>query len=183
MLFIGWEVNYLLWKDWVNAIISHGTYLKSPQSLQYLLHNFFDVQVSWAYSILGLLLLLFFNILEVIRCGVSQKRTLFWSLIYIAFVPSFFITDTEHFIMALPLIMFLMYWLYQIKSKVKWIVFLFGILFYSFDSMDLLGRKLSTMVYDYGILGVGNLIFIILGIIIWDKSKLVENENSIRVEM
>ena len=182
MVFIDSQKNFILWADWIKAIVSHGTYLKSPQSLQYLFHNFFDVQISWFYSIICLIILITLNIIEVIKNGVNQESTLFWSIIYVAFIPSFFITDTEHFIMTLPLIMFLLYSLIQIKSKSMWLLFFFGILFYSFDSMDLLGRKLSTLVYDNGILGIGNLIFITLGIILWNKYKFIISQSNNQVE-
>ena len=67
--------------------------------------------------------------------------------------------------------MLLLNWLYNLKNNIYWVIFLIGTLLFSFDSMDLLGRKISTFVYDYGLLGIGNLIFIILGILIWKREK------------
>jgi hypothetical protein len=45
---------------------------------------------------------------------------------------------------------------------------------FSFDSMDLWGRTLSTLIYEKGVLGIGNLIFIVSALYVWSKQKSVD---------
>lgn len=168
----GWHKNLVLWSDWLKAIRLHGEYLKSPQSLQHIFNIYFGLPISWIPSILILILLIGIHVFDVWKDQFKNKQAIFfWSTIYLAFGQNFFITDTEHFLLALPLIMLLLNWLYNLKNNIYWVIFLIGTLLFSFDSMDLLGRKISTFVYDYGLLGIGNLIFIILGILIWKREK------------
>ena len=90
----------------------------------------------------------------------NMKSFWFWTVALLGFIPNFFVTDSQHFLLSIPTVLTLILFLSNIKSKVGWILYCLGMLLFSFDSMDLWGRELSTKFTEWGILGIGNLIFI-----------------------
>jgi hypothetical protein len=172
--FFGWNDNLVLWKDWLQAISAHGEYLKSPHSLQYLIKTYVGIPHSWWPSFLGLVVLVTIMLVERIKQRLSFKSFFVWSVLFMAFIPNFFITDTQHFLLSIPLIMYLLYSCIQTNKLVYWLLFGLGMACFSFDSMDLWGRTLSTLIYEKGVLGIGNLIFIVSTLYVWSKQKSVD---------
>ncbi len=172
--FFGWSENLVLWKDWLQAISAHGEYLRSPHSLQYLIQTYVGYPHSWWPSLLGLLVLLMIMVLERVKQKVSFKSFFIWTILFMAFIPNFFITDTQHFLLSIPLIMYLLYSCIQTNKLMYWLLFGIGMACFSFDSMDLWGRTLSTLIYEKGVLGIGNLIFIVSALYVWSKQKSVD---------
>ena len=79
----------------------------------------------------------------------------------LALVPSLTLTDSEHFLLALPLISFLIYSMINKKVSTLLVVFIMlGLLLYGGNIHDLLGSKLSGWVEAMGFLGIGNLLLI-----------------------
>ena len=171
----GWTKNVNLWIGWFGALSSHGEYLTSPQSLQYLVHTYFGLKPSWLYSFIGLGLLILFLVWKMKGKEVSTLNYMFFLSVFMAFTPNFFITDSQHFLLSIPLVMFLIYRAFQTRNWSYWVLFLVGMLLFSFDSMDLWGRDLSHWFTQIGILGLGNLVFIVSSLYVWSQ---LESENA-----
>ncbi len=159
-LHLGWNANLMLWANWFSAIAKHGEYIVSENSMTYLANHYFGIASAWIPSLLCLLVLLGVMLFEIYRNGADEKRFVVWTVIFTAFTPNFFVTDTEHFLLSAPLLVFLLYRLTQVKSYAYWILFFVGMLFFSFNSNDLLGRDLSDYLDAQGILGIGNILLI-----------------------
>lgn len=161
VLHVGLNGNVALWKDWFKAISAHGDYLTSFNSIGTMVKMATGFSASWAVALFCLLGLLLLMLRDRLKSGTSLQQVLIWSVVLAAFVPNFFVTDTEHFLLSLPLIYLL---LNALRENGRWyhiVIFCLAMLCFSFDSTDLLGKELSDIVYNYGFLGIGNLLFII----------------------
>lgn len=152
----GWSGGINLWKEWLVAIGQHGDYIVSENSFKYLSMYYFGIQSAWIPSIIGLILLvvLFFITKQIQK--LNALSFLEWSALFLAFTPNFFVTDTEHFLLSLPLILVLLKRLLVLKSSFLWGLFMLFMLPFSLKSNDLLGKTLSTMANEAGWLGLGN---------------------------
>lgn len=81
-------------------------------------------------------------------------------MILIALIPNLVITDTEHFLLSIPLILFLL-GLMRIKTPLWFkITVVIALILFSMNIYDLIGTKLSLWLTHNGILGLGNLMLI-----------------------
>jgi len=175
LIVFGWNKNLDLWKGWFSALSAHGEYLTSPQSLQYLVYTYFGLKPSWFYSFFGLGLLISFLFIKMRGKEVTNLNYLFFLSLFMAFTPNFFVTDSQHFLLSIPLVMFLIYRAFQTHNWKYWLLFSIGMLLFSFDSMDLWGRNLSSWFTQIGILGLGNLVFIVSSLYVWSQ---LQSENA-----
>lgn len=157
---LGFTGTMVLWLDWFKAVSAHGDYLVSTNTIRFLASRI-------GGDIFGLLIMflafsgcVWLMVRDRLRFGVSHFAVIYWSVFFTAAVPSFFLTDTEHFLLSLPLIYLLLVHLQQSGSRWQWVFFFSGMLCFSFDSTDLLGRTLSDFLFDNGFLGMGNLIWL-----------------------
>jgi Glycosyltransferase family 87 len=169
---IGWAGNVQLWQDWFSAIAAHGDYLTSFNSIGSLVHQFTGFSSEWLFSILFVAFLTALMLRERLKGMSSISNTVIWACVLSAAVPNFFVTDTEHFLLSMPLIYLLIMQLAARRKWYWWTVFTLGMLLFSFNSSDLLGPDITDIVFNYGFLGMGNLIFI--GLFLWLKSKRIE---------
>jgi hypothetical protein len=154
----GWSGNIELWNGWLDSISSHGEYIVSENSLTYLANYYFGIQSQWGPSILFLLILTGLFLFDFLK---SKKLSFIeWTVIFTAFSPNFFVTDTEHFLLSLPLILFYLAQLKHKKSTLGLSIFIIASLLFSFNSNDLWGRELSDVFDAAGVLGLGNLVLI-----------------------
>jgi hypothetical protein len=160
ILIWGWETNWKLWDGWVKSVTSHGEYISNPSSLQFMIPNLLGQPHSWIPSLIGLVLLLIYWFIMDFKDHQNMKSFWFWTVALLGFIPNFFVTDSQHFLLSIPTVLTLVLFISNIKSKIGWILYCLGMLLFSFDSMDLWGRELSTKFTEWGILGIGNLIFI-----------------------
>jgi hypothetical protein len=169
---VGFKFNWILWQDWFKAISAHGEYLTSNNSIATLVKIHTGFPAAWIVPLICLLVLISLMMNDVFRLKKSKTETLFvWSAIFSAFIPIFFTTDTEHFLLSLPLIWLLFGGLLNHGNWIHWMGFGIGMLLFSFNSPDLLG-PLSDFVSDKGLLGIGNGLFIITFLNIrWKKRK------------
>ncbi|MDR0802768.1 glycosyltransferase 87 family protein [Fluviicola sp.] len=157
---LGFKENWILWTDWFKSIAAHGEYLTSFNTVGSLVSIHTGFPAGWLVSLLCLLLLATLMVNDIYRLKkTASEISLIWSVIFAAFIPNFFITDTEHFLLSLPLIWLLFAALINRGKWYHWAGFFTGMLLFSFNSSDLLGN-LSDFVFDHGFLGLGNLVFI-----------------------
>lgn len=171
----GWTGNILLWNNWLKAVTNHGEYIISENSLTYLTNYYFGLKSEWIPSLICLIILVGFLIWKITKTGKNDEDLIFTTGILTAFSPNFFVTDTEHFLLIVPLISFLLLMLSKIKSWLAWSGFFIGMLLFSFNSNDLLGREFSDNLDAHGILGIGNIWFILIFFFIYNRYQSVKN--------
>lgn len=160
ILHLGWSENLKLWSDWFQSIAAHGTYIVSENSLKYLANFYMGTQSEWIPSLIVLLMLVGILIFQRLQKIENPLDLIQWTVVFTAFTPNFFVTDTEHFLLSLPLIVFLLMELVKRKSALAWGIFSLAFIPFSLNSNDLWGRKISDYFDQLGALGIGNLLFI-----------------------
>jgi hypothetical protein len=173
-LFWGWSTNLMLWNGWLNSISSHGEYISNPSSLQFMIPAIFGLSHSWIPSFFCLVILIIIWFKNHLSTNLNQQDFWFWTSVFLGFIPNFFVTDTQHFLLSIPMVMLLLLFASKVKNKLIWFGYSFGMLMFSFDSMDLWGREISTKFTEWGVLGIGNLIFIGSMLLVWSKLKRVD---------
>ena len=174
VLFWGWSTNWMLWNGWVNSITAHGEYISNPSSLQFMIPAIFGLSHSWIPSFVGLAVLIIFWFKNHLNTNLNKQDFWFWTSVFLGFIPNFFVTDTQHFLLSIPMVMLLLLFVFKVKNKLIWLGYCLGMLLFSFDSMDLWGRALSTKFTQWGVLGIGNLIFIGSMLLVWSKLKRID---------
>ncbi len=161
---LGWSGNIEIWQGWLKAISLHGDYIPGENSLSYLTKHFIGIDSAWgpSFIVLGMLVL---SILWINRNNVSDDA-MELSTVFLAFVPNFFVTDTEHFLLSLPLFIVIIRKLLVLKNKLLWIMLTVLILAFAVKSNDLLGKDLSEWYSYHGILGIANLLLIIFYLVL-----------------
>jgi hypothetical protein len=155
-----------LWADWFKAISAHGDYIVSENCLKYLSSYYFGTQSAWVPSLIVLLVLIGLMILERMRQGISTDLFVVWASILLAFTPNFFVTDTEHFLLSLPMIVLLVKEIIGSERRWMWLLFSLMMVGFALKSNDLWGKDLSAVINQMGLLGLSNLGLITLLIIV-----------------
>lgn len=178
ILHIGWSGNLSLWYNWFGAVAHHGDYIISENSLTYLAEYYFGIKSVWWPSLVIFLILVLTMFLENYKSPFKIGKLVQWSVTFLAFIPNFFVTDTEHFLLSLPLLLFL---LFKISKKRNiWYLCLFILLIipFSFNANDLLGDSFSDIIDEGGFLGISNLAFIFFYILVsFNKPSELANKN------
>jgi hypothetical protein len=165
MLFFGYTHNILLHKEWLLAMREHSSYLSSHHTIQSLLHYYLGLQTgTWfTYFLIALISSGYFFIFFFLKSRTeSASQFLFASGYFclLSIVPNIVITDTEHFLLSLPLIMILLRYIYEKKNHLLTAAFIVLIILYEGNSTDLLGKNISQRFEEMGLLGISNLIII-----------------------
>ena len=160
------QVALELWHNWINAVSEHGNYIVSENSLTYLFKYYLNIRSNWlpSFAVLGGLLVFLF--IERKKIENETDRFVSWSAVFLAFSPNFFVTDTEHFLLSLPMIVLLMRRISIYQSWWYWIPFSILMIFYALKSNDLWGPKLGQLYTELGLLGLANLGLIIYFILL-----------------
>lgn len=146
-----------LWIEWLESVREHGNYIVSENSLSYLSNYYFGVVSAWTPSFLGLSILLIGLLIDYYRFKkVKESDLIFWVIIFLSFTPNFFVTDTEHFMLAMPMIAILIVTLINQRKILPWITFGLFIFCFSMNSNDLL-KSYSDYLDEWGVLGLSNL--------------------------
>lgn len=169
-ILIGIPRDIAMHKEWLNTIVNHADNFISPNTIDAFIRNnaFPSMPIYFQYILLIILLIpyLFFmrsNIL--IKVNHEKNKSggfiMEW-FILIATIPSIFKTDTEHFLMTLPIILYILIYLFNSKDITVAILFVLSIIMYSGNSSDWFGRPLSAKIQNWGILGLSNVLILIL---------------------
>ncbi len=184
VLFLGFSKSITLHIEWIYAMLDHSTYfLYSFYTIFYLLNYYFDINIPVEYSyyfffIVGLLTLLYFGLLKVKDkkgdnlYNEDQSLIIFYFFL-LAIIPNILITDNEHFIFSLPIIVIVIYYLSLAKNY--WFIALFSIfiLMYGGNSTDLVGHEMTLQIKHMGILGIANIFILSSAMLIYyfDRNK------------
>lgn len=182
MLFLGHHASMTLNREWLNEMVKHNASLiytggeayNSVDTVYSFLHRavlkyFVSIPSTIeALAILGCIATVFgaiviLNLRRERGHGGSPGHILFEYVLLLALVPSITLTDTNHFLFSLPLVMLLIHHLVP-RAEPKWLLMaaLPFLLAYGGNWADALGNLSDRMVH-YGVLGIANLGLIALG--------------------
>lgn len=188
-LYFGVTKNIALHREWIMAMAEHSEYLKSTNTIQslirfYILNN--SISLTGWFVIAICISYLLISISNKTRNNSRnnsgkansdnklqpQPQSLIIAyFFFLAIIPNLLITDTEHFLYALPLIMIILNYLFLNGNYILMASFIVLIFFYGGNSSDLLGNKLSDRFAILGVLGLGNLGIIGFALFVYFKEK------------
>jgi hypothetical protein len=93
----------------------------------------------------------------------------------LALIPNLVITDTEHFLYSLPLVLLVMGYLLTQKRALFVLLAIPCFMLYAGTSTDLMGTGLSDWLKARGSIGIGNLGIIALSVFVF--TRLTEKSN------
>ncbi|MEZ4789181.1 MAG: glycosyltransferase family 87 protein [Flavobacteriales bacterium] len=184
-LFLGWQANLAVHVEWLGEMAKHNAALmytggddhRAVNTIYSFLHRavldrFLGAPSSGeAYVILGFIILAFGAFVLMNRLHKRTDAFLFEFLVLVGLVPSITLTDTEHFLFAMPLVAYLIHRLVP-KADPRWLAFvavplLFG---YGGNFEDALG-SFSDVLVRYGALGIGSFGILALTTCVWLRSN------------
>lgn len=181
-LFLGIEKNIALHQSWIDSMLQHNASLTSNQTIQSLIkyYVYSDLPARFQYYIIafvGFLYSAFFLLYKrferrnKIEQASKNRRLTIEFFILMAIVPNLVITDTEHFLLSLPIIAAILSYLFIKRNYKLLISFIIIVFFYAGNSPDLLGRGLSDLFHQMGLLGLSNIILIIMMMYLTNQSR------------
>jgi len=176
-VFLGPTGNVEVHKAWFAAMAEHNSSLiytggedyRSVNTIYSFVHRsvgkyFMEPNSLEAYTILGGIVLVFGAFLLWLKSWTTSNSSLFAMgyFLILALVPSITLTDTEHFLLSMPLVAYLIHHLVPI-ARTRWLVLLgIPVLFaYGGNWEDALGPFAAHMIH-YGVLGIGNGLLILI---------------------
>ena len=194
-LIIGISRNMVLHSEWIQTMQAHNdtlnTYYNTIYSLFLLVFKQLPVYIfpfPEKVVVIGLVIIValvfgWFCLINIRKEKINQTQQMGQSiwiefLILVALVPNLVNTDTEHFLLSIPLIIYLMGLMN--KNTPLWfkISVIFSLFLYGINIHDLIGNTISNWLSVYGILGLGNLLIIILSCIGYRMFVLKGNTNT-----
>ena len=189
VLVVGITKDIDLHKQWLDIMLIHAEGFPSPNTIEALFRNAFFPALPGSFQYIIILVLLVPYILfvrsNILHAGNNEKLKSFGFIIdwfcLIALMPLLFKTDTEHFLMTFPLILFILINLFSNKNIPLIILFIISIILYAGNSSDLLGKSLSLKMYNMGVLGISDILIIGIAVFVWVsylREKMVEVKGS-----
>jgi hypothetical protein len=184
ILYFGWTDYLIQMKAWFATMSAHNSeseLITHPNTIHHWLFKVFTPNFPQALNLVTALVVFgFIGVMALVRRngGLASIET-FYALTavgLISLIPNITVTDTEHFLLALPLIVYLSVILQSRPwTAGHWLIIACFILF-GFNIYDLWGRDLSALFERYGFLGIGNLGIIALSI--WNLKKKIPEVGS-----
>jgi hypothetical protein len=186
---LGFDKSLSLHREWLHSMMDHSSYLSSPHTLLSLVRTYIAPQApdGLAYVFIGLVAVLYGLFFWVNHRRNQTKSNpakeenaslMMGTFGLLAVIPNLVITDTEHFLYLLSVIVFSVAYFSCYRSYGLLVLFILLVLGYGSNSSDLLGRDLSNWVHNAGVLGICNLAIIALGFFLY--FRLHRNEHPIQ---
>ncbi|NVN95235.1 MAG: DUF2029 domain-containing protein [Bacteroidetes bacterium] len=171
-LFTGFPANNLLLNAWLTTMKEHNSNIAHSNDTIYAwINKILSVvqmqQQGVLFSIAILLFIAFFFLWFVFKI---KKATLLseiqrFTLIYflaIAVIPIITVTDSEHFLFSLPIVMLSLFLLLSKPSVPLWVksIVIIAYVFYGGNWHDVWGHTISLFLTNNGFLGLGNILLI-----------------------
>jgi hypothetical protein len=171
LLILGFSKGISLHESWITSMIHHNSYITSNQNIQSLITYYTNLSVSGAFQYYVMLAIVIAYIgFFFYNCHLAKKspwtekmeRTGFITGYFVMFaiIPNILLTDTEHFIFSLPLIIFLLNYLSLSKNYFVISAFVILIFLFACNSPDIVGSALFNKFDRMGLIGISNLLFI-----------------------
>lgn len=184
-LFLGFATNLEVHKSWFAAMAEHNSALiytggedyRSVNTIYSFLHRavlkyFMDPSSVEAYTILGGIAVVFGAFLLWLKSRATLVASLFAMgyFMVLALVPSITLTDTEHFLLSMPLVAYLVHHLVP-SALPRWLPWLgVPVLFaYGGNWEDALGPFAAHLIH-YGVLGIGNALLLLICAVLYIRS-------------
>ena len=179
-IFVGFKANNELLNSWVGMMKMHNINLSASPDTIYAwinkLLSIFSLQYQGTLYVLILVAIISIKYLVFILLNINKEKDIeptklrsfnrqhftITYLMIIAFIPNLTVTDSQHYLFCLPLIILLFGYLLnnnKISITVKTITII-GLIFYGGNWHDLLGHNLSVYLTNNGFLGAGNMIIV-----------------------
>lgn len=168
ILLLGPAKAISLHREWFSAMLAHGTYLESSETIQSII-KYYIYEGLPDYSqlvIIGLVV----GAYMIYSCITSKKQLQIINnesiisvyfitgyFVLLAVIPNLLITDTEHFLFTLPLIVLLTMHLSFAGNYLQISMLSMLILLPSLNTSDILGHELANKFDKMGILGLCNI--------------------------
>lgn len=99
-----------------------------------------------------------------VRAGRMDQAVELWMAF--ACVPNLVITDQEHFLFALPLMLFVLAYLFTHRDRPMLLAFLGAMLLHATRSTDLWGSSIENKLVGWGVLGMGNILLMATALLV-----------------
>jgi hypothetical protein len=185
-LFLGFEANNSLLKAWVETMKGHNSSISSSADTIYAwINKVLSLggmqQQGFVYSLIVLLLIgcvflwVIYKNKQKIPISSEIQRFTFIYLLAIAVIPIITVTDSEHFLLSLPIVMFSLFLLFSKPSIPIWakIFLIVAYVFYGGNWHDLWGHTISIFFTQNGFLGLGNMLLI--GFVVWKRNSVTSH--------
>lgn len=174
MMIFGMTKYFQLHHEWIGAMLGHSAGYHSDNTVTGMIQSFIGIVLPgyFQYIIISLFVILYFIFEFLIRkknIPASGQHFVFGWFMLLAILPNIVNTDTEHFLYALPLITFIILFLFENKNRVLNILFFILFLLHGLNSSDIVGKHFSDVMTDYGFLGISNICIFTMGIILFAK--------------
>lgn len=153
-------------REWGQAVARHNLTIESPDRLGSILANTFHTAHSTALDLA--LIALAGALLAAVtwtnmrrenpKDPIADRALELWTAC--ALVPNLVITDQQHFMFSLPLILYILARLFTHKDTLVLVLFLLALVPYATRSSDLWGTALEDALMGHGVLGMGNLFLV-----------------------
>jgi hypothetical protein len=189
LLLSGYTKGLVLNRQWIQAVMEHNRSLLSfPDTIYSILYRYlirfvypeagvgFIVSVLICVGVAFLILLLQHFKQEARTEGVTdqallrEKNFAFEYFFLLALIPNILATDTEHFLYAIPLILFSVQRFLISEKRMIFVLFFILMAFtYSDPGNDVLGKGLSDWLELHGFTGIGNVLLLISSLILFSR--------------
>ncbi|MCF8298016.1 MAG: glycosyltransferase 87 family protein [Saprospiraceae bacterium] len=186
VLFVGFSGNTSLHQAWLSTMKTHNVNLIESQETIYswiykIINPILNISSTNVFMIVVLLIVGALILWLVLSNFKNEKKDIykqkdlsftFEFVLLIALIPNITHTDSEHFLLSLPLIFVVIQQAFYSKPK-NYLVLILSIiafLLYGGNFYDLLGKDLSLWVTKTGFLGLGNVIIILISIYIFKRN-------------
>jgi hypothetical protein len=186
-VFLGFTENIYVHREWLSTMAAHNASLihtggddhravNTVYSFMYrsILDHFTGPTGTVAYALLSIIAACYgaFVLCNIKRGADHARSCTFEFLLLVAIIPSITLTDTEHFLLAMPMGAYLLQHLLP-RSTVPWLPWMaVPVLFaYGGNWEDALG-PFSALMVEYGVLGIGNIALLVLCVFLFVRSDL-----------
>ncbi|MBE3072997.1 MAG: DUF2029 domain-containing protein, partial [Acidobacteria bacterium] len=179
---LGVQRSLELHSAWVRTMVNHNAGVTaSVNTLQWLLYRpvvrpiLGDVGAGYALGVIAVAALIVFLFValnhrrersvggDAAREALATKAFVLEYVVVVALIPNLVVTDSEHFLWSLPVVMFIVgYLVYEHRRGPllpAWSILVFFL--YGCDWYEVWGRTISTWIEESGALGVGNLLMLL----------------------
>ncbi len=190
ILFVGFNGNFSLHQAWISTMKTHNVYLVESQETIYswlykIINPIVNISSTNIFMIIVLLVVGALVLWLVVSNIKSERKNIFKSkelnftfefVFLVALIPNITHTDSEHFLLSIPLILLLLQNVFYLKPMNYFVLILsvIALILYGGNFYDLLGKDISLWVTKTGLLGLGNMIIIILSVLIFRRNLNIQ---------
>jgi len=199
-IFLGLNKTIELNLIWFRTLHKHNvSFLRDESCLQSILYNSFfkhvyphpDLYFTSVVVLFVAILFLIFMICnfrdektdthKISEKDIERKNFIFEYFLLLAILPSIVVTDTQHYLWSLPIIVFILSYMVYGAPNRNWLFYftIASFLIYGGNIYDLWGRKISVWMENFGFIGIGN-ILIILSSLIWFSRFRTDHDSGSR---